>query len=121
MDKGPKVSHPKFIDFDSEQDDLLGEDELIKDDSSEFSHNEHASSLYSQEESNDNAMKEIEHLTKELNTLKLAHETTQEDHRELLRSHEKLHFNKLTLEQEHEFLKAINDDLRKKSSSYITK
>ena len=66
-------------------------------------------------------MKEIERLTKELNTLKLAHETTQEDHRELLRSHEKLRFEKLTLEQEHEFLKAINDDLRKKSSSYLAK
>jgi hypothetical protein len=121
MVKGPKVSHPEFIDFDSDEDDLLGEDELIKDDSSELSHNEHASSLYSQEESNDNAMKEIERLTKELNTLKLAHEITQEDHRELLRSHEKLRFEKLTLEQEHEFLKAINDDLRKKSSSYLAK
>ena len=63
--------------------------------------------------------KVIEHLTKELNTLKLAHETTLEDHRELLKTHEKLRFEKLNLEQEHEFLKAINDDLRKKSSSYI--
>ena len=43
------------------------------------------------------------------------------DHRELLRTHEKLRFEKLNLEQEHEFLKAINDDLRKKSSSYIAK
>ena len=50
-------------------------------------------------------------LTQELNTLKLAHETQQEDHRELLRTHEKLRFEKLNLEQEHEFLKAINDDL----------
>ena len=65
---------------------------------------------------NDNAKKEIEHLTKELNTLKLGNEITQEEHRELLRTHEKLN-----LEQEHEFLKAINDDLRKKSSSYIFK
>src|SRR3989337_959368 len=70
---------------------------------------------------NDNAMKEIERLTKELNALKLAHETTQEDHRELLRTHEKLRFEKLNLEQEHEFLKGINDDLRKKSSSYLAK
>jgi hypothetical protein len=99
MAKGPKVSHPEFIDFDSDDDDLLGEDELLNDKSSELSHNENASSLYSQEESNDNAMKEIERLTKEINTLKLAHETTQEDHRELLRSHEKLRFEKLTLEQ----------------------
>ena len=121
MAKGPKVTHPEFIDFDSDEDDLLGEDELLHDKSSELSNDENASSLYSREESNDNAMKEIERLTKELNTLKLAHETTQQDHRELLRSHEKLRFEKLTLEQEHEFLKAINDDLRKKSSSYLAK
>src|SRR4051812_31757615 len=121
MAKGPKVTHPEFIDFDSDEDDLLGEDELLHDKSSELSNDENASNLYSREESNDNAMKEIERLTKELNTLKLAHETTQEDHRELLRSHEKLRFEKLTLEQEHEFLKAINDDLRKKSSSYLAK
>ena len=70
---------------------------------------------------NDNDKKEIERLTKELYTLKLAHETTLEDHRELLKTHEKLRIEKLNLEQEHEFLKAINDDLRKKSSSYIAK
>ena len=68
-----------------------------------------------------NDKKEIEHLTKELNTLKLAHETTLKDHRELLKTHEKLRFEKLNLEQEHEFLKASNDDLHKKSSSYIAK
>ena len=100
---------------------MLGEDELFNDKTSELSDNENASNHDSQEETNDNAMKEIECLTKELNTLKLAHETTQEDHRELLRSHEKLRFEKLTLEQEHEFLKVINDDLRKKSSSYLAK
>jgi hypothetical protein len=104
MVKGPKLSHPEFIDFDSDEDDLLGEDELINDKTSELSHSENASNHDSQEESNDNAMKEIERLTKELNTLKLAHETTLEDHRELLRSHEKLRFEKLTLEQEHKFL-----------------
>ena len=53
--------------------------------------------------------------------IKLAHETILGDHREILRTHEKLRFEKLNLEQEHEFLKAINDDLRKKSSSYIAK
>ena len=63
----------------------------------------------------------MERLTKELNTFKLAHETTQEDHRELLRTHEKLRFEKLNLEQEHRFLKAISDNLQKKSSSYIAK
>ena len=44
-----------------------------------------------------------------------------EDHRELLKTHEKLRFEKLNLEQEHGFLKAINDDLCKKSSSYVAK
>ena len=52
------------------------------------------------------ATREIEHLTKELNTLKLAHENQQEDHRELLRTHEKLRFEKINLEEEHEFLKS---------------
>ena len=51
----------------------------------------------------------------------LAHESTLQDHRELLKTHEKLHFEKLNLEQEYEFLKEISDDLRKKSSSYIAK
>ena len=74
-----------------------------------------------QDKMNDNDKEKIELLTKKLNTLKLAHETIFENHRELLRAHEKLRFEKLNLEQEHEFLKAINDDLRKKSSSYIAK
>ena len=72
-----------------------------------------------QDKTNDNDKEKIELLTKELNTLKLAHETILGDHQGLLRTHEKLRFEKLNLEQEHEFLKAINDDLRKKSSSYI--
>ena len=38
-----------------------------------------------------------------------------------LKTHEKLRFEKLNLEQEHEFLKATNDDLRKKSSSHTAK
>src|SRR3954471_9818137 len=70
---------------------------------------------------NDNDKEKIESLTKELNTLKLAHETILGYHRELLWTHEKLRFEELNLEQVHEFLKAINDDLRKKSSSYIAK
>ena len=121
MAKGPKVSHPEYLDFNSDEDDLLGDDDLLVDKASDVSYNENASNHDSQEETSDNAMKEIERLTKELNALKLAHETTQEDHRELLRTHEKLRFEKLNLEQEHEFLKAINDDLRKKSSSYLAK
>ena len=50
-----------------------------------------------QNEMNGNDKKEIKRLTKEQNTLKLAHETTLEDHRELLRTHEKLRFEKLNL------------------------
>ena len=47
---------------------------------------------------NDDDKKEIEHLTKELTTLKLAHETTLENHRDLLKTHEKLRFEKINLE-----------------------
>ena len=50
-----------------------------------------------QDKTNDNDKEKIERLTKELNTLKLAHETTLEDHRELLKTHEKLRFEKSTL------------------------
>ena len=74
-----------------------------------------------QDDTNETYQKEIERLTNELNTLKIAHETTLEDHRELLKTHEKLRFEKLNLEQGNGFLKAKNDDLRKKSSSYIAK
>ena len=97
--------------FNSDEDDLLGDDDLLVDNYSDEYY----------DETNDNDKEKIESLTKELNTLKLAHETILGDHRELLRTHEKLRFEKLNLEQEHEFLKAINDDLRKKSSSYIVK
>ena len=86
-----------------------------------MSYNEIASNHANQDEMNGNDKKDIERLTKEVNTLKLAHETTLEDHRELQRIHDKLRFEKLNLEQEHEFLKAINDDIRKKSSSYLAK
>ena len=105
MAKGPKVTHPEFIDFDSDEDNLLGDDDLLVDNTSDENYDELASIHANEDETNDNDKKEIERLTKELNTLKLAHETTVEDHRELLRTHEKLHFEKLNLEQEHGFLK----------------
>ena len=111
MAKGPKVSHPEYIDFNSDEDDLLGDDELLVDNASDENYDEIAINHANQDEMNDNDKKEIGRLTKELNTLKLAHETTLEDHRELLRTHEKLRFEKLNLEQERGFLKAINDDL----------
>ena len=100
---------------------MLGDDDLLVDNSSDEYYDELAINHANQDKTNDGDKKEIERLTKELNTLKLAHETTLEDHRELLKTHDKLRFEKLNLEQEHEFLKAINDDLCKKSSSYIAK
>ncbi|KAI5012598.1 hypothetical protein ZWY2020_024864 [Hordeum vulgare] len=121
MAKGPKVSHPEYLDFNSDEDDLLGEDDLLLDKTSDCTENELANYHASQEKSIDDDKKEIERLTQELKTFKLDHETTLEDHRELARTHEKLRFEKLNLEQENEFLKAINDDLRKKSSSYLSK
>jgi hypothetical protein len=95
MAKGPKVSHPKYIDFNSDEDDLLGDDDLLVDNTSDENYDEIANIHANQDETNDNDKKEIERLTKELNTLNLAHETTLEDHRELLRTHEKLLFEKL--------------------------
>ena len=121
MAKGPKVSHPEYLDFNSDEDDLLGDDDLLFDNASNVSQNELDNIHASQDKSCDDDKMEIERLTKELNTLKLAHESTLEDHRELVKTHEKLRFENLNLEQEHEFLKAINDDLRKKTSSYLAK
>ena len=100
---------------------MLGDDDLLVDNSSDENYDELAINHDIQDKMNDDDKKEIERLTKELNTLKLAHETIFEDHRELLRAHDKLRFEKLNLEQEHGFLKAINDNLRKKSPSYIAK
>ena len=101
MAKGPKVSPPEYIDFKSNEDDLLGDDDLLVDNSSDENYDELAINYANQDKTNDDDKKEIECLTKELNALKLAHETTLEDHRELLKTHEKLCFEKLNLEQEH--------------------
>ena len=106
MAKGPKVSHPEYVDFNSDEDDLLGDDDLLVDNSSDEYYDETSINHGNQDKMNDNDKEKIESLTKELNTLKLAHETILGDHRELLRTHEKLRFEKLNLEQEHECLKA---------------
>ena len=63
MDKGSKVTHPKYVDFNSDE-----------------NYDELAINHANQDKTNDDDKKEIEHLTKELNTLKLAHETTLEYH-----------------------------------------
>ena len=65
MAKGPNVSHPEYVDFNSDEDDLLGDDDLLVDNYSDEYY----------DETNDNDKEKIESLTKELNTLKLAHET----------------------------------------------
>ena len=102
MAKGPKVSHPEYVDFNSDEDDLLGDDDLLVDNSS-YENYELPINHDNQDKTNDDDKKEIERLNKELNTLKLAHETTLENHQELLKTHEKLRFEKLNLEQEHDF------------------
>ena len=103
MAKGPKVTHPEYLDFNSDEDNLLGDDDLLVDNSSDENYDELDINHANQDKTNDDEKKEIERLTKELKTLMLAHETTLEDHRELLKTHEKIRFEKLNLEQEHEF------------------
>ena len=97
MAKGPKVTHPKYVDFNSDEDDLLGDDDLLVDNSSDEYYDETLINHAHQDKTNDNDKEKIEHLTKELNTLKLAHETILGDHRELLRTHEKLRLKSSTL------------------------
>ena len=60
MAKGPKVSHPEYLDFNSYEDHLLGEDDLLLDKTSECTENGPAIYHASQEKSSDNGKKEIE-------------------------------------------------------------
>ena len=76
MTKGPKVSHPEYVDFNSGEDDQLGDDDLLFDNSSDENYEKLSINHANQDKTNDDDKKEIEHLTEELNTLKLAHETT---------------------------------------------
>ena len=64
MAKGTKVSHPEYLDFNSDEDDLLCDDNFPNDKTSDFSYNELASNHDSQDELFDDAIKEIESLTK---------------------------------------------------------
>ena len=98
------------VDFNSDEDDLLGDDDLLVDNSSYENYDELAINHDNQDKMNDNDKNEIERLTKELNTLKLAHETTLEDHRELLKTQEKLRFGKLNLEKEGVEMIVMNED-----------
>ena len=40
MAKGPKVTHPEYVDFNSDEDDLLGDDDLLVDNSSDENYDE---------------------------------------------------------------------------------
>ena len=70
MAKVPKISHPEYVDFNSDEDYFLGDDDLLVDNTIDENYDELASNHANQYETNDNDKKEIEHLTKELNTLK---------------------------------------------------
>ena len=66
MAKGPKVSHPEYVDFNSDQDDLLGDDDLLVDNTSDENYDELVINHANQDETNENDKEEIECLTKEL-------------------------------------------------------
>ena len=59
MAKGPKVSHPEYFDFDSDEDDLLGKYDLLFDKASDNLENELENIHASQEKSDDDDKKEI--------------------------------------------------------------
>ena len=40
MTTGPKVSHPEYVDFNSDEDDLLGDDDLLVDNASDENYDE---------------------------------------------------------------------------------
>ena len=60
MAKGPKVSHPEYLDLNSDEDDLLGDDDLLFDKSSDISQNELVSNHSNQDKSCDDDKLEIE-------------------------------------------------------------
>ena len=69
MAKGPEVSHLEYLNFDSDEDDLLGDDALLVDKTSDENYNELDHNHDNQDETNDNDKKNIEHVTKELTPL----------------------------------------------------
>ena len=66
MAKGPKVTHPEYVDFNSDEDDLLGDDDLLVDNSSDEYYDETSNNHANQDKTNDNGKEKIDHLTKEL-------------------------------------------------------
>ena len=59
MAKGPKVTHPEYVDFNSDEDDLLGDDDLLVDNASDENYDEIAINHASHDGMNDNNKKEI--------------------------------------------------------------
>ena len=53
MAKGPKVSHPEYVDFNSDEDDLLDDDDLLVDNSSYENYDEFAVNHANQDKMND--------------------------------------------------------------------
>ena len=53
MAKGPKASHPEYVNFNSDEDDLLSDDDLLVDNSSDENYDELAINLANQDKTND--------------------------------------------------------------------
>ena len=64
MAKGPKVTHPEYVDFNSDEDDLLGDDNLLIDNSSDENYDEMSINHANQDKTNDNEKEKIERLIK---------------------------------------------------------
>ena len=64
MAKGQKVSHPEYVDFNSDEDDLLGDDDLLVDNSSDEYYDETSVNHANQDKMSDNDKDKIELLTK---------------------------------------------------------
>ena len=63
--KGPKVSHPEYVDFNSDEDDLLGDDDLLAYNSSYENYDELAINHADQDKTKYDDKKKIECLTTE--------------------------------------------------------
>ena len=60
MAKGPKVTHPEYVDFNSDEDDLLGDDDLLIDNSSDEYYDGTSINHAKQDKMNDNDKEKIE-------------------------------------------------------------
>ena len=60
MAKGPKVSHPEYVDFNSDEDDLLGDDYLLVDNSSDEYYDKRPINHANQDKTSDNDKEKVE-------------------------------------------------------------